>query len=238
MERLYYDLHIHSCLSPCGDVDMTPNNIVNMARLKGLDVIAVTDHNAIANGKAAAHCETAQNLIVLFGAEVETAEEVHVVCLFEKETQAEAFFRELLPTYPDRKNNPEIFGKQILCNEKDQIIGEEERLLMTASELNFTQLFQLVQRHGGAFVPAHIDRDSYSVYSNLGEIPQEIPIGTVEISRNGWKKGFYRKNRQTLLHFNVLTSSDAHYLWDISEKENYFELEEKSAAAVMKYLRR
>ncbi len=238
MKRLYYDLHIHSCLSPCGDPDMTPNNIVNMARLKGLDVIAVTDHNAIANSVAVVSCARASaSLLALYGAEIETAEEVHVICLFAEEERLNEFWREIAHCFPRIENKKEIYGEQIIMDDGDRVTGEESRLLVAASQLSFEELFRRVDRHGGAFIPAHIDKESYSVLSNLGFLPAELPIATVEVSARGVENGFVERNEELLSDYRMISSSDAHYLWDIAEAGSVLAVGERSAEAVIRYLR-
>lgn len=251
MKRLYYDLHIHSCLSPCGDSDMTPNNIVNMARLKGLDVIAVTDHNAIANSVATAACaagpqtpglrtsgaQAAEPLLVLYGAEIETAEEVHVLCLFAEEGELKRFWEELGGGFPQIENRKEIYGDQVIMDEADRVVGEELRLLAGASTLSFEELFWLTDRYGGAFVPAHIDKEYYSVLSNLGFLPPALPIATVEVSTRGVEKGFVERNQELLSDYRMISSSDAHYLWDIAEPESVLIAGDRSGRAVIRYLR-
>ena len=256
MEKICYDLHIHSCLSPCGDDDMTPNNIVNMARLKGLDLIAVTDHNSCANGPALrgavrrteelwAGCETgngravssAGDLLLLYGAEVETEEEVHSLCLFAALEEAQAFERALAPYFADVKNRTDIYGNQRIMDELDRVTGEEQRLLAFAAGLSFYDLFSLTSSLGGAFVPAHIDKPVFSVLSNLGFIPEELPIAAVEVSPAGLRGGFLDAHPEIAERYKVITSSDAHYLEDMAEPEHYMELPERTAEAAVRWLR-
>lgn len=227
--RLYYDLHIHSALSPCGDNDMTPNNIVNMAIIKGLDVIAVTDHNSC--GNAAAVMEAAgDNILVVPGLEAETSEEVHVACYFPTLEGAYELERIIKASSPPVKNRPEIFGHQYYMDAQDNIVGEEENLLVSASGLDIYALVDTVRRLGGAAVPAHIDRSSYSVLSNLGFLPPDLCVSTLEITE---------KNRSRLApeykDFNILTSSDAHYLENIAEREYFLELLKKNAQTVVDF---
>ena len=237
MKRVYYDLHIHSALSPCADDDMTPNDIVSMALLNELDVIAITDHNSLANVRSVQKAARAGNLIVLPGMEVETAEEVHVVCLFRDMESASVFEEKLSVFYSPVKNRPDIFGRQIIYDEKDNETGEIERMLMAACLVSFDDLFLMVTDLGGAFIPAHIDRQSNSVISNLGFIPPHVNITTVEVSPRGIAGGFLENNPKHIGNRRVITSSDAHQLWKIAERERYFEIEEKSAEAVIKHLR-
>ena len=237
MLPVYYDFHIHSALSPCADDDMTPNDIVGMAVLNGLDLIAVTDHNSFSNANAVVKAAIGTDLIVLPGVELSTAEEVHVICLFSDMESAKGIEIELSPYYPTLLNRTEIFGNQILLDEKDKVTGEEERMLIAPTTISFDKLYQLVHKYGGAFIPAHIDRDSFSVLSNLGFLPPHLSINTLEISHVGLEKGFDKLNPELLEKHNVIFSSDAHQLWAISDKEHYIMLPERTAEAAIDFLR-
>ena len=239
MEKLYYDLHIHSALSPCADDDMSPNDIVGMALLNELDIIAVTDHNSFANTEAVINVAKAhaRDLIVLPGAEITTAEEVHVVCLFSELLLAMNFEAELSDFYPEIANRIDIFGKQIIFDECDQVVGELERMLFAPTTISFDELYELVNKYGGAFVPAHIDRDSFSVMSNLGFIPPHLDIRTVEVSTGGIEGGYDKQNAEQLEGRKIISSSDAHQLWKISERKNFMMLPSRTAEATIEYLR-
>jgi len=243
MVPVYYDLHIHSALSPCADEDMTPNDIVGMALLNELDLIAVTDHNSLANAEAVikaaqvTHGKANKELIVLPGVEISTSEEVHVLCLFCDIESALSFETELTPFFTTLSNRVNIFGNQILLDENDCITGEMERMLIAPLSISFDMLYNLVQKHNGAFIPAHIDRDSFSVISNLGFLPPHLNINTIEISAGGVEKGFDKLNAELYADKKMIFSSDAHQLWAINEKAHFFMLPELSAAAVIDFLR-
>ena len=132
MKPFYYDLHIHTCLSPCGDDDMTPANIVGMSALKGLNVIAITDHNSCKNCAAAMALAKEYNITVIPGMELTTQEEVHVVCLFPTLEEAMAFDHYVEEHLLPIPNRPETFGKQQIMNENDEITGEDPILLISA----------------------------------------------------------------------------------------------------------
>ncbi len=217
---LKYDFHIHSSLSPCGDVDMTPNNIVGMAYIAGLDVIAVSDHNSVGNVRAAMKVGESLGVKVLAGMEVETAEEVHVLTLFPDIESAEVVAKVVYESLPPIDNKPEIFGRQLYLNEKDEIIGEEKKLLISPTTLAIEKVFELVREVGGLAVPAHIDRHSYSVLTNLGFIPQELKATWVEMSNTVADPLDFIASRKDLAGFSVMQNSDAHYLKDIASKEN------------------
>lgn len=228
--KVYYDIHIHSALSPCGDNDMTPNNIVNMALLKGLDVIAVADHNTCRNVKSI--MKVAQDrLLVIPAMEIETSEEVHMLTLFPELSMAEEMERILIEKSNPVKNRPEIFGNQYIMNEYDEIIGEEERLLVTATGLDIYEVVRQAQGLGGVAIPAHIDRSSYSVLSNLGFIPPDLKIGTVEITPKNKEKMQNEYDK-----FEVISNSDAHYLWDISERNFALDISNKNICEILSKL--
>ena len=145
--KLYYDLHIHSALSPCGDKDMTPNNIVNMSIIKGLDVIAVTDHNSCGNVRAVMEV-AGDRLLVIPGMEVETSEEVHVVCYFADIENAEKMGEYIKKHMSGVKNQEEIFGEQLYMDADDNVIGKEENLLVTATDLNIFRVVEKAKEFG------------------------------------------------------------------------------------------
>lgn len=226
--KLYYDFHIHSALSPCGDNDMTPNNLINMSIIKGLDAVALTDHNACENVRAAA-AVAGDKIIFIPGMEVETSEEVHIVTLFPTADAAEEMQRILTDSSPFIPNRPEIFGNQYIMDENDEICGEIDRMLVTASGLDIYTVVAAAKDLGGIAYPAHIDRESYSVLSNLGFIPPDLDISAVEITEKSRAalEGEY-SNR-----YNIITSSDAHYLWDISERNHYIEVSDASVRGIL-----
>ena len=232
MHSLFYDLHIHSCLSPCGDNDMTPNNIVNMALLKELDVIALTDHNSLKNCPATAAAAEAAGLIFIPGVEVCTDEEIHAVCLFRSLEGAMEFDRFLEGYVADIKNDPKVYGEQIVMDENDREIGREERLLITASRLSIEDMVGHTARFDGICFPAHIDKSSYSITAMLGVIPSECGFAAAEI-KAPQKVETMRSMHPILNSMNVVHNSDAHYLWDISERYNKIDCADRSAAAVI-----
>ena len=171
MIPLFYDLHIHSCLSPCGDDDMTPANIAGMAAVKGLDVIALTDHNSCRNCPAAMYHGERYGVTVIPGMELTTQEEVHVICLFPTLKDALAFdalvYKKLMPI----PNREDIFGKQQIMDQEDRVIGTVENLLINATSISFDDVFPLAAAYGGIAYPAHVDKASNSLLSNLGFVP-------------------------------------------------------------------
>lgn len=235
MPRLSYDLHIHSCLSPCGDNENTPYNIAGMAVVKGLQVIALTDHNSSKNcGVFLRACEE-YGVIGIPGMELTTSEEVHALCLFpdlEKAMKFDSYVHErILPI----ENKAEIFGNQFIIGDDDEPVGEEKTLLISATDISLDELYELVREYGGLMIPAHIDKTSDSIFSNLGFMPEEVPYKTVEMVHPEKLEEYLFLN-PVLEGMKLIKDSDAHYLENISEPENFLEVEEESALGVLKAL--
>ncbi len=222
---IFYDFHIHSALSPCGDKDMTPNNIVNMAAISGLDTIAVSDHNTVGNVRSAIEAGKTCGVNVIPGMEVETSEEVHILTLYPSIEIAEDVAKEVYKKLPDIKNRPDIFGEQIYMDKEDNITGYEEKLLISPTTLALEDLFDLVKSAGGLFIPAHVDRHSYSVLTNLGFIPDDLDIKHIEISKSTTDLESYLNARGDLRKYKIFRNSDAHYLGDISMKEAFLDID-------------
>jgi len=216
---------------------MTPNDIVGMALLNELDLIAITDHNSFDNVPAVIKAAHDKKLIVLPGVEISTVEEVHVLCLFADLESALYFENELTPYYSTLSNRIDIFGNQFIFDEEDRLKGEMERMLIAPTSISFDDLYDLTHKNRGAFIPAHIDRNTFSVISNLGFIPPHLNINTVEISSRGYDIGFDKNNEELYTPRNVVFSSDAHQIWMINERRNYFEIPELTAVAAIDFLR-
>lgn len=229
------DLHVHTALSPCGDDDMTPNNIVNMALLKGLDLIAITDHNSCANVAAVIDVGRNKGLMVIPGIEVQSKEEVHLICLFKKLEKALEFGGLIYSSLSNIPNNEELFGKQLIIDSSDNIIGKLEKLLLSSSTYSINEIFELVSKHGGLCIPAHIDRQSYSIISNLGFIPPNLKVDAVEISKKSTLESALEKMPFIKCYKHII-SSDSHYLSDISEREYFVEMEYISASQLFEAL--
>ena len=231
MKPVFYDLHIHSCLSPCGDNDMTPNNIVHMALLAGFDMIALTDHNTCGNCPALLTVAREAGLTAVPGMELCTAEEAHVVCLFPELEAAMAFDAAVAPTLPPVRNRPDIFGEQLMMDAGDEIVGRRDILLTTASSISVEEVLPLARSFGGTAFPAHIDRESYSVLSALGDIPA-VGFRAVEITARGDLPALLARYPETR-EKPLLLNSDAHYLHQLGDPAAWLELPERSAAALV-----
>ncbi len=240
MKKYYYDLHIHSCLSPCADDEATPNSIAGMGKINGLDIMALTDHNTCKNCPAFFEAAKRYGILPVAGMELTTSEEIHMVCLFESLEKAMEFDefvstrRMLIP------NRVDIFGKQLICDSEDNVTGEEEHLLSVATDISVDEAIEIVGKFGGICYPAHIDRESNGIVSILGTVPEDLDLSCVEI-RDSEKADEY-KERFNLKDKHIIFSSDAHYLHLISEKLNFLSLEEitdpkKTGEHIIKFLR-
>lgn len=232
MIPLHYDLHIHSCLSPCGDNESTPGNIVGMAVVKGLDVIALTDHNTCKNCEAAMAIGEAYGITVIPGMELTTSEEVHVLCLFYNLEDAMKFDAFIEPRILDIPNNPKAFGDQFLCNEDDEVIGSFPKLLISATDISFDRVYDYVKEYNGIMIPAHIDKNSFSLMSNLGFVPPDSKFRCFELADMSNLHRLQKEN-EYLKNCNVITDSDAHYFEKINEPINTLYAESNSIKDVL-----
>lgn len=215
---------------------MTPYNIAGMAALKGLDVIAVTDHNSCRNCPAVQKAAEEYGLIAIPGMELTTSEEVHALCLFETLEAAltfDAYVHErILPV----KNREDIFGKQEIYGLDDTVAGTEEILLISATSISFEGLWELVDSFGGVMFPAHLDKSTTSLISNLGFVPEDSKFTMAEV-HDLKKLHSLQKTNPYLIGCRIISSSDAHYLEDIKEPELTLAVKERSVKAVFEALK-
>ena len=232
--KLFYDFHLHSCLSPCGDNEMTPYNLVHMAKLGGLDIIAVTDHNTCLNCPAALEVGKKADITVVPGMELCTSEEVHIICLFSDLKGAMAFSDYVGDRLPPIKNRPDIFGDQLVMDAQDRVTDRHEQLLMAASEISVSHVVQTLASFGGICFPAHIDRPSYSVLSNLGSMTAEMGFGAAELTAKADEPEIF-KQHPILKQMFIVKGSDAHRLGDIGDAQHTIDLKKNNAAAVIDF---
>lgn len=219
--KVYYDLHIHSCLSPCGADDMTPNNLVHMAALAGLQVIAVADHNTTKNVPAAMAVGQQAGVLVVPAMELTTKEDIHVLCLLPSLEQAEAFRQYVYARLPQRKNRPKAFGHQYVMDAQDETLEEETQLLSFGADIGIYEVKELLEQYEGLAVPAHIDRASYSLIGVMGLVDPEMGFSVYETT--------IACDRQALMekyHFTggFLSNSDAHDLIAIQDGARTLEI--------------
>lgn len=231
--KFYYDLHLHSCLSPCGSDEMTPADLAAMCALAGLDIVALTDHNTC--GNCAAFCQAAQErgLLALAGMELCTQEDIHVICLFPDPEHAEQFSAYVSEHLPPFSNDPEIFGRQLYMDSEDNILGEEGRMLAASTDIPVEEVSALAASYGGFAYPAHIDRPSFSLLGVLGLWDPSLGFPLAELSHN-CPADFV--NRPDLEGLRFVMDSDAHYLDQIWGAEHSMDLPERTSEAVMAWL--
>ncbi|HUX54771.1 MAG TPA: PHP domain-containing protein [Williamwhitmania sp.] len=222
------DLHLHTVLSPCGSLEMSPTALVARAKEVGLDLIAITDHNTTL------HCELVQELArevgiaTILGAEVTTKEEVHCLTFFPTLEILSIFQLYLEQNYPiGQRNNPALFGYQVVVDRDENIIKEVDAPLISALTVSIGSLEKEVHRLGGLFIPAHINKTKFSIISQLGFIPADLPIDGVEISKHTSKKEFLGRNGY-LKKYPFLQNSDAHFVQGIGEVYTSLMVEEPS----------
>lgn len=233
--KYYYDLHLHSCLSPCGDDEATPDSIAGMGELNRLDIMALTDHNTAKNCPAFFKAAKRHGIIPLGGMELTTAEDIHMVCLFDRLDNAMAFSEYIEGRRIQIKNRTDIFGNQLICDDEDNIIGTEENLLSNATTVSLEEAPELVKSFGGACLPAHIDRQANGIIAVLGAFPEKPYFPACEVHDSKRTDEYAERYGK-----RIVSSSDAHYLWDIREKSVFLELNcerEDAAGAVISYLR-
>ena len=241
LKKLCYDLHIHSCLSPCGDSDNTPCNISGMASLLGLDIVALTDHNTTKNCPAFFEAAKRYGITPVAGMGLTTSEDIHAVCLFEHLADALEFDKLVSTRRTLIKNKPEFFGEQLILDSEDNIIGCEEFLLPNATDISIDEVCSLVKGLGGIAYPAHIDRTANSITSILGTIPEKSEFDFLELHFEDSIKTL--GERYGIDEGRFIISSDAHYLTDMREKNAYFTLDvdgdepEKIRHALFEFLR-
>lgn len=230
--KLYYDFHIHSCLSPCGDDAMLPADIAGMAKINGLDMVALTDHNTAKNCPAFFEACEFYGVTPIAGMELTTAEDVHIVCLFPTLEKAMEFDKFIESRLSPVKNKAAIFGRQNIVNADGETLGEVENLLIAAAQFDIGQAVEKVRDLGGICYPAHIDRDSGGIIAMLGDIPADYGFNIAEIHDKS-RAGEFLNRFPQLKDCTLLSSSDAHTLLDINQRENYVELNENSAKCLM-----
>ncbi len=230
MIKLAADLHIHSCLSPCAASDMTPNNIVNMAYIKGLQAISVCDHNCARNLPAVQAAADARGLVFLPGIEVETREEVHILTLFPSLEPAMEFGEWVYNGLPQIENRPSFFGEQLIVDEEDRVVGTEPRLLLQSTAHSIDEVVSRCRAHGGVPIPAHINRSANSLLHILGFLPPNLAFTAIEVCAQFALVGV------EIFRYHVLYDSDAHTLGDISEPIHFISASEHSAKGVLEHL--
>lgn len=236
MSRFYYDFHVHSCLSPCADADNTPNNLAGMAAVCGIDIMALTDHNSCKNCPAFFKAAERYGIIPVAGAEITTAEDIHLVALFEELSDALGFDAELQGYRTLFPNRTDIYGEQLITDGEDNVIGTDEYFLPVATSLSLEQAAELAGKYGGVCYPAHIDRQANGIIAVLGGFPEKPEFTAAEFHDFALREEYAEK--YGLSEKLLLLSSDAHRLTDIREENGFLELnaDRTDRAAVTKEL--
>ena len=236
LKKFKADLHIHTCLSPCAELHMTPSAIVKTASEKGLDIIAITDHNSAENIIAAQKAAQNTGLTVLAGIEVTSAEEAHIMAIFDDMESVmklqDVVYESLLPGENDERR----FGDQIVVNEKDEVLSFNKRLLIAATTLPSNDIVNIIHSLGGLSIASHIDRDAFSIISQLGFIPEDLKFDALEISPLIDKEtaGHLFKDYN---FFTWFSSSDAHKLENIGKRTTSFFINEPTIAEITSALK-
>lgn len=225
MKNFRADLHIHSVLSPCGDLEMSPVNIIKKAVEQKLDIIGITDHNSTLHGPLLRKLGLENNLLVLTGAEVTTREEVHCLTFFENDEMLGKFQDYLDKNLPFIKNKPSVFGYQVVVDREDNILKEIQPLLITGINQSINEVERKVHDLGGIFIPAHVNKKVNSILANLGFLPSDLNADGFEVS--GHVPDFLL-NHPEFSGKTILKNSDAHQLEFIGKNHNIFEIEQSN----------
>lgn len=229
------DLHIHTCLSPCADLKMSPRNIVSKVLQDKIDIVAICDHNSAENVATAMRVASGRNVTVLPGMEVCTREEIHILAIFEK-LESALELQSLVHRHLSGENDPEVFGLQVVANEFDEVVGFQNRLLMGAVDLSIEQVVNEIHHLDGLAVASHIDRESYSIIGQLGFIPDELKLDALEISQNISVEEA-RNRFGEYQRYQLIQNSDAHFVDDVGKRSTRFLMEEPSFNELAKALR-
>ncbi len=241
MKKYFYDFHMHSCLSPCGDDDMTPSSACGVAKLAGLDIVALTDHNSVKNCPAFFKAADFYGITPIAGMELTTSEDIHVVCLFEELEAALDFDSDIQSHRMLIPNKVEVFGNQLIMDEDDNVIGIEENFLTNATDISIDNSLEFVSKYGGICYPAHIDRESNGTIAILGTFPEYPNFLQAEFS-DLQKVPEYLEKYPILKEKEIMFGSDAHYLLWIKDRMAFLELPEHESskeirAEVFRHLR-
>ncbi len=230
------DLHTHTVLSPCGDLEMSPVNIVRIAKERGIDILGITDHNSTLHAVLIKQLAEREGILVMMGAEVTTKEEVHCLCFFETEQLLSEFQIYLDQHLPKIPNDTKYFGYQVVVNEEEEIVDEIDYLLISGLNQGIDEIEEKVHSLNGLFIPAHINKSINSVISQLGFLPPDLKVDALEISMHTTKEEFLSTNKY-LKAYSFIQSSDAHYIDNIGNVCTNFLMEELSFAEVRKALK-
>lgn len=224
------DMHIHTCLSPCADLEMSPKNIVKEAKRKGLDIIGICDHNSAENFPAIEKTGNKEGIKVIGGIEITSREEVHVLALFENERDL-FLMQEAVYATLHGINDEKRYGLQVVANENDEVLCFNNKLLIGATEMSIEEVVELIHKFNGIAIAAHVDREGFSIIANLGFIPESLELDALEIVEPS-----KRDNINAGKNFVFITSSDAHFINDIGKRYTCFLMKESTFEEIRKCL--
>ncbi len=228
------DLHIHSVLSPCGSLDMSPRNIVKKAKEVGLDIIAITDHNMAENAACAYEIGRMSGTVVFVGMELQTMEEIHLLAIFDDVDTGMAFQEKIYELLPAVKNDPAYFGDQVVVDENDEIVRFEEKLLLNSAQISIENAVSWIAAHGGLAIPSHVDSQTFSLISQLGYVPENIPFDALEVRNINCINEIIPFASGRKIPF--VTFSDAHYMDDIGKRRIRVQLDKPNCGEIKKAL--
>lgn len=229
------DLHIHTCLSPCAEPEMTPRLIVKEAIKKGLDLVGICDHNSSENAFFVKRAAYGESLNVLAGVEMSTKEEVHILALFDN-GRGLSRFQKVIYENLTGTNDEKTFGEQLILNEKDELIEKNARLLIGAVELPIATAAGFARSLGGLVIASHADRESFSIFSQLGFVPEGLEIDALEVSPHSSLEDFNQRFNRMLNALPLIFFSDAHCLRDIGRSTTTFFIEQPTIPEIKKAL--
>ncbi|MCD6111956.1 MAG: PHP domain-containing protein [Bacteroidales bacterium] len=235
MKKFRADIHIHTVLSPCGDLEMSPDNIVKKAKEKKLNIIGITDHNSLKQCSVIKNIAKQYGIYTLTGVEITTKEEVHCLAFFDKNEEILKFQNYIDKYLPDIKNNTDIFGYQVVVDKDNNIIESVDKLLISAIDQSIEQIEKKVHSLNGIFIPAHINKSKFSIISQLGFIPKTLIIDALELSKHISKKDFIEKF-EYLKNYTFIQNSDSHYIDNIADVVTIYKMNEISFDEIKKAL--
>ena len=228
IKKFKADMHIHTCLSPCADLEMSPKNIVKEAKKKGLDIIGICDHNSAENFPAVEKSGNKEGIKVIGGIEITSREEVHVLALFGNERDL-FFMQEAIYSNLHGINDENRYGLQVVVNENDEVLSFNNKLLIGATEMSIEEVVELTHQFNGIAIAAHVDREGFSIIANLGFIPERLELDALEIVEPS-----KRDKINTGKNFVFITSSDAHFINDIGKRYTCFLMKESTFEEIRK----
>jgi PHP family Zn ribbon phosphoesterase len=235
MRRFSCDLHIHSTLSPCGSLDMSPKNIVEKAHEIGLHIIAITDHNMTENCFYTRELGKKRGITVLSGMELQTLEEIHILAIFDEYEVAFDFQKTIYGLLPDVPNDIDFYGDQIVVDTENEIVRSEERLLLNSAQISIDNAVNIIKSMGGIAIPSHIDNPTFSIISQIGFVPDTIPFDALEVRHLEKASDLLPLIMQKNVPF--VSFSDAHYIADIGRKKIILNMDEPNCLEIAKALK-